>query len=511
MVTGIFLFSIGISILALSVWFRFAKSMVTAAIAQKVLGLALLFMGGSSFFLGVPFDQQVQYLLFDLLLIGLSGVAGALFSSKPKVLSSLVSGLLLLLFPLHRNLLWPSHAPSGLDPSGELLLSVAQGRLSPDVQEVLDKWEISAIPAFSVASPDITELDDYWVLDVPDRQSVKIERIIAEVEGQSGVTWVEPNEVLTLDHLVAPLRNRNAPSQVNDPGVAHLWGFDLMEMEKLYQLLASREVRIRQKALIAILDSGIDADHEDISANYVSTKATYDKDPLGHGTHCAGIAGAVSNNGKGIASFSLDNEFVRITSIKVLGPNGSGTQKGIIAGIIEAADRGAAVISMSLGGRSSQSRQQAYQDAVTYASQKGAIVVAAAGNSGQNAKDYAPVNTPGVIGVAALDTLGRKAGFSNTVQDIRMAVAAPGVQIYSTIPENQYASYNGTSMATPHVAGVIGLLKSIEPGLQAREVFDLIHQTGRATPDASLTGKVILPYRAVQALLEQKIRVPATE
>ena len=151
-----------------------------------------------------------------------------------------------------------------------------------------------------------------------------------------------------------------------------------------------------------------------------------------------------------------------------MGANGSGTQKGIIAGIIEAADRGAAVISMSLGGRSTQSRQQAYQDAVKYASQKGAVVVAAAGNSGQNAKDYAPVNTPGVIGVAALDTLGRKAGFSNTVQDIRMAVAAPGVQIYSTIPGNQYASFNGTSMATPHVAGVIGLLKSMNPNLNTQ-------------------------------------------
>jgi thermitase len=508
MVTGIFLFSVGISILALSVWFRFAKTALTAAIAQKVLGLALLFMGGSSFFLGLPFEQQVQYLLFDLLLVGLSGVIGALFAARPKILSSLVSGLILLLFPLHRALLWPSYAPSGLDPSGELLLSVSNGKLSPSIQKVLDKWDIRAIPAFSVASPDITNLDDYWVLDVPDRQASNMERIIAAVTGQAGVVWLEPNEILTLDHQVAPLRNRNAPSLVNDPGVAHLWGFDLMEMEKLYQLLESGEVQVRQKALIAILDSGVDADHEDISDNYMSTKAAYDKDPLGHGTHCAGIAGAVSNNGKGIASFSLDNEFVQITSIKVLGANGSGTQKGIIAGIIEAADRGAAVISMSLGGRSTQSRQQAYQDAVKYASQKGAVVVAAAGNSGQNAKDYAPVNTPGVIGVAALDTLGRKADFSNTVQDIRMAVAAPGVQIYSTIPGNQYASFNGTSMATPHVAGVIGLLKSMNPNLNTQEVFELIHQTGAEVADGDLTGRVMVPYRAVQALLENKVMVP---
>ena len=269
MATGIFLFSVGISILALSVWFRFAKTVLTAAIAQKVLGLALLFMGGSSFFLGLPFEQQVQYLLFDLLLIGLSGVIGALFAARPKILSSLVSGLILLLFPLHRALLWPSYAPSGLDPSGELLLSVSNGKLSPSIQKVLDKWDVRAIPAFSVASPDITNLDDYWVLDVPDRQDPHIDRIIADVSRQEGVVWLEPNEILTLDHQVAPLRNRNAPSLVNDPGVAHLWGFDLMEMEKLYQLLESGEVQVRQKALIAILDSGVDADHEDISDNYM--------------------------------------------------------------------------------------------------------------------------------------------------------------------------------------------------------------------------------------------------
>ena len=100
-----------------------------------------------------------------------------------------------------------------------------------------------------------------------------------------------------------------------------------------------------------------------------------------------------------------------------------------------------------------------------YAAKKGAIVVVAAGNSNMNAKDYAPANTPGVITVAALDTNLNRASFSNFVQDLDQGIAAPGVAIYSSIPGNKYAAFNGTSMATPYVAGLVGLMKSLQPDL----------------------------------------------
>lgn len=183
---------------------------------------------------------------------------------------------------------------------------------------------------------------------------------------------------------------------------------------------------------------------------------------------------------------------------------GSGTQKAIIDGIITAADRGAAVISMSLGGRSSQKRQEAYREAVAYAAQKGSIVVAAAGNANANAKTFAPVNAPGIIGVAALDTLAGKAGFSNTVQDIAMGLSAPGVNIYSTIPNDEYASFNGTSMATPYVAGLLGLMKSLQPELDAKTAFRILSESGKTTRDQQLTGKMILPHKAIRILLEER-------
>jgi thermitase len=274
-------------------------------------------------------------------------------------------------------------------------------------------------------------------------------------------------------------------------------------MDQLYHLLSENRVKPRKQALIAVLDTGIDAEHEDLAANYVSTKKDYDTDPRGHGTHCAGIIGAVTNNGRGIASYARTNDFFRITSIQVLAPRGSGTQQQVIAGMLEAADRGADVLSMSLGGFSTQSRQRAYTQAVEYVTKKGGIVVAAAGNSNRNATSFAPVNATGVIGVSAIDEELQRAVFSNRVGDLAMGLAAPGVGIYSTMPGNRYQAQNGTSMAAPYVSGVVGLLRSLQPDITAREAYELLRRTGKTTRDATNTGPLIQPYRAVSALLAE--------
>ncbi len=315
------------------------------------------------------------------------------------------------------------------------------------------------------------------------------------------IDWLEENEVVT----VAPMPAQNpAPIQrrygIDDPGLSQLWGFEAMQVDQLYETLRKGNIQPKKKALIAILDTGVDAQHEDIKANYRSLSTAYDNDPMKHGTHCAGIAASVSNNGLGVASFSVDNAFFQVASVKVLNAGGSGTQQGIIRGMIEAADAGADVISMSLGGRTGSVKQTAYEKAVKYAAKKGAIVVAAAGNSNRNAKDFAPVNTPGVIGVSAVDAGLNRAVFSNFVNDIPWAAAAPGVDIYSTVPGNQYASFNGTSMATPYVAGLLGLLKSIRPELTAREAYNLLQSTGKETKNTRETGRLIQPAKAVGGL-----------
>ena len=120
-----------------------------------------------------------------------------------------------------------------------------------------------------------------------------------------------------------------------------------------------------------------------------------------------------------------------------------------------------------------------------------------------NATGFAPANATGAITVSAIDADLNKATFSNYISDLNMGIAAPGVGIYSTIPNNQYAAYNGTSMATPYVAGLVGLMRSIDPNLTTTEVYDILDRTGRNTKNTDLTGKLILPHAAIKAVLQR--------
>jgi thermitase len=275
-----------------------------------------------------------------------------------------------------------------------------------------------------------------------------------------------------------------------------------MNMNAYYALLSKQTPK--KQAKIAILDTGVDGNHEDLKDNYFSVEEKYDNDPMGHGTHCAGIAAGVTNNGIGIGSLagSGSQPFVEVTSIKVLNAGGMGTQKTIIAGIIEAADEGADVISLSLGGQSNASRQKAYSQAVKYATSQGAIVVSAAGNSNRDAKDYSPANATGMITVAAIDENLNRAVFSNTVNNVKQGIAAPGVAIYSTTPDNNYKVFSGTSMAAPFVAGLLGVMRSVNPNLSAADAYKILRKTGVDSGDTKMTGKVVQPEAALKAALQ---------
>ena len=316
------------------------------------------------------------------------------------------------------------------------------------------------------------------------------------------IEYVEENEIVQ----ISPMETFNPSKKkrsfgINDPGVNELWGFEAMNMDQLYALLKRKGVKPKRKANVFILDTGIDSNHEDISDNYKSLKKQHDDDPHGHGTHCAGIAASVTNNKKGVASYAPNNDFVNVTAVKVLAAYGGGTQKGIISGMLEAADGGADVISMSLGGPSNSSRRRAYARAVNYCNRKGAIVVAAAGNSNRDAKNYSPANAPGIITVAAVDTFLNRAHFSNTVNNVDRGIAVPGVKIYSTFPNDEYKTFNGTSMACPYVAGLLGIMKSIQPDLDTKKAYEILNKTGKNTKATKETGKLIQPAKAVAELL----------
>ncbi len=388
------------------------------------------------------------------------------------------------------------------DAEAELLLELGEGADAAALDAIAFKYGLSFSPAFAPQHAAVTELDDYLAVDIPRGQLHKIEDIIEGLQSIPEVDWVEPNEVVQIAPL--PGGQRKSPRQVygvDDPGLEQQWGFDAMAVNELYELLRKDAPKAKQTALIAILDTGVDAAHEDLEGQYRSLDPADDNDPRGHGTHCAGIAAAVTDNGLGVASFSLGGQYVAVTSVKVLNAAGMGTQRSIIAGMIKAADAGADVISMSLGGPSSQAKERAYRKAVDYALESGAIIVVAAGNSNRDARKFVPANLPGVITVSAIGPNLDRAVFSNEVSGLSRGIAAPGVDIYSTVPNNNYASYNGTSMATPYVAGLLGLLKSLEPDLGHEEAYELLKSTGKETRQTKETGRLIQPAAAVKKLI----------
>jgi thermitase len=157
---------------------------------------------------------------------------------------------------------------------------------------------------------------------------------------------------------------------------------------------------------------------------------------------------------------------------------------------------------MSLGGPSNDEAQIAYREAIEYASKKRVIVVAAAGNEDSDASKKVPASIEGVIAVAATDENNQKASFSNEVTKIKMALAAPGVDIFSTLPDSKYGFMSGTSMATPYVAGLLGLMKAIDPTLNTETAFQILEKTGKKTKSPTETGNLIQPMSAITFLLK---------
>lgn len=503
MFLGIYAVGFVVAVLALVIWFYIQRKRGWTTLLKNLVLLGLGLYAVGMVIAPAPVDIKVGTLARDLLIMaGIGGFFMLLVRKTPVF----IIGLLMLLAGLgwyYKNVMKTTFIDQDITlAEQELLVEITEGADVTALTELQDKYDLQISRAFNPQSPGETELDDYYVVDVPAGKRHLLPKIERELYKTGIVDWVEENELLQVDPMPGKLPpGINRKFGINDPGLENLWGFEAMEVDRLYDFLRQNNIKPRKKARVAILDTGVDAAHEDIKGNYVSTKKKHDTDPRGHGTHCAGIAGAVSNNNKGVASFAPDNGFVQITSIRVLSAMGSGSQKMIIDGIVEAADTGADVISMSLGGRSSQSKQRAYDKAIAYANKKGAIVVAAAGNSNRNAKDFAPVNSKNVIGVSAVDPQINRAFFSNEVSEIQYGVAAPGVNIYSTVPGSKYESYNGTSMATPYVAGLLGLMKSLKPDLKTEEAYRILNQTGRDTQKTNETGRLIHPYGAVKMLL----------
>ena len=245
-----------------------------------------------------------------------------------------------------------------------------------------------------------------------------------------------------------PTANAAVPgSQTSDPLLDKQWALEKIHISTLQKLSVHN-----QRPLVAILDTGIDAHHPDLEGKVIAeinfTGSPTVNDRNGHGTHVAGIIAANMDNGIGIAGIAPES---KLMNVKVANDDGT-CRVGVVArGIIWAADNGAKIINISLEmGPSAE-----LENAVDYAWNKGAIIMAAAGNSGNNKPVY-PAHYHNCIAVAGTtqdDELAPLSDYGDWV-----TVSAPGYLIFSTLPGNQYGYENGTSSAAAYVSGVAALL-----------------------------------------------------
>ncbi len=269
-----------------------------------------------------------------------------------------------------------------------------------------------------------------------------VSEVVAQAENCPEILFAEPNyQLYALDTFP------------NDPSWSLQYGLTAIHAPQGWDT-STGSVAV----VIAIIDTGVDLTHPDLAAKLV---AGYDfvnndavpQDDNGHGTHVAGIAAALSNNGTGVSGVSWG---ARIMPVKVLNAGAGGTFANAAAGIIWAADHGAHIINLSLGGSSDS---QVFHDAIDYAYNKGVMLIASSGNNGSGFILY-PARYPNVMAVGATNSSNVLAGFSN--YGAELDVVAPGVNIYST-GINSYYYNSGTSMAAPFVTGLASILRGI-PG-----------------------------------------------
>ncbi|WP_328587601.1 S8 family serine peptidase [Serinibacter arcticus] len=249
---------------------------------------------------------------------------------------------------------------------------------------------------------------------------------------------------------------------------------------------------------VAVLDTGYDAHHPDLDGRVALSHSFIPgetaQDGNGHGTHVAGTIGAVRHPSGGQRRYSVAPG-CRLLVGKVLGNSGGGTSGGVLAGMNWAIEQGADVISMSLGSdtRVGDTYLRYYEAAGRAALDAGSIIVAAAGNNGDNPVG-SPANCPSVLAVAAVDQHLRRAPFSSIALNGNggeVNIAGPGVGIYSSWPVDagSYQVLRGTSMATPHVSGIAALYAQAT-GLRGRELSEKLLGTATALAEGSqLVGR----------------------
>lgn len=265
---------------------------------------------------------------------------------------------------------------------------------------------------------------------------------ISEASGTVAVLPFQPESVVYTSAMPAS----------NDDYSSRQWAIPKIMAPQAWQVTAGKS-----NVVIAVLDTGIDKQQEDLVGKVIAevnfTDSPTTEDIYGHGTHIAGIIAAWGKSGTGIAGLAHD---CRLMNVKVADDQGRFDSAEAARGVIWAVDNGARVINMSLV---STEPSPSLEEAINYAWDRGAVVIAAAGNLVGDKIVY-PAYYSNCIAVAATDSNDCVVSWSS--QGDWVDVAAPGVDIYSTLPDNNYGNKSGTSMAAAYVSGLAGLLFTVE-------------------------------------------------
>jgi serine protease len=411
----------------------------------------------------------------------------------------------------------PVAPPAEAVQEGEVLLKLAGGVSAQDagglnqklsdlggtLEPLTDQVKISGT---EVEGDEMDQL--YLVTFPPENDELAVAQSLA---ADPQVEYAEPNYIAGITaepgYLLAP----------NDPYFKFQWNFEKIQMPAAWDRTAGSGITV------AIIDTGVDFGAPDLSAaNRLPGYDFFnnDTDPTddnGHGTHVAGTVAQSTNNGVGAAGVAYQ---ARLLPVKALGNNGQGSYDNIIKGIIYAANNGARVINLSLAGRSPS---QALRDAVQYAQNQGVVVVAAAGNSG-GAVEYPAAYDEFVIAVGATGYSDARAPYSNFGPQIDLVAPggntdvdengdgyADGIlqQTFSSPGNYRYRFFEGTSMASPHVAGVAALILTVKTGASPAEVENILAQTARPLGPGDQFGAGLV--QAANALSSLAPSTPVTQ
>lgn len=314
----------------------------------------------------------------------------------------------------------------------------------------------------------------------------------------------------------------------NDTYRSKQWALDTLRADSSWKYTqggSAKKTRTKvttKRVTVAVIDTGVATDHPDLKGNLVSgydviNPGTAPYDENGHGTHVAGIIAAVANNKRGVAGLAPK---AAVMPVRVLDRSGTGATDDVARGVTWAAGRGAKVINLSL---SSDVSDPALEKAITYAQQKGAVVVAAAGNAGTQQRcgllilncgpaiQY-PAAYSGVIGVGSIDASGARSSFSSVGSWVD--VAAPGGSILSTVPRgnslgcdsSQYCTISGTSMAAPYVSATAALARA-NPKWSASKTASYIQSSatdlGPRGRDNEYGAGLVNPYAVAKAAIKR--------